>query len=175
MVPRLLTQEQKAHWVNACQDILQQLEWTTNFWKRSSQEMSHGFFNMILRQSNKVVSKKVCLHQHQRRPPCNRHKWCCHLLWPPLEWCIMSLCLEDKQLINNFKSPDSPCKQNQSKMKRLLGRQNLGFASQCTCSHSSQHEAFLGLKRNHHIGSSTVFAGLSPLWFLPFSKTEKDT
>ena len=71
-------------------------------------------------------------------------------------------------------SPDSPCEQIPSKTKRLLGRQNLDFAWwQCTCSHISQCETVLGLKRNHHFGSSTVFLGLSPLWFLPFSKTER--
>ena len=32
---------------------------------------------------------------------------------------------------------------------------------------------FLGLERNHRVASSTLFAGLSPLRFLSFSKTER--
>ena len=42
-------------------------KWMTNSWKRSSQEISHGFFNMILRQSNKVISGKVRFHQDPKK------------------------------------------------------------------------------------------------------------
>ena len=75
MVPRLLTEEQKVQRSNACWDILQQLEQTTNSWKTSSQEMSHGSFNMIQKQNNKVTSAKVRSHPDQRRPACNIRKW----------------------------------------------------------------------------------------------------
>ena len=46
---------------------------------------------------------------------------------------------------------------------------------QCSCPHSPQRETVLGLERNHHIPSSTLFAGLSPLRFLSFSKAERNS
>ena len=36
-------------------------------------------------------------------------------------------------------------------------------------------ETVLGLERNHHVASYTLFAGLSPLRFLSFSKAERDS
>ena len=71
MVPRLLTEEQKAQRSNACRDILQQ---TKNFWKTSSHETSHGSFNMIRKQTDRIVSGKVCPRPDQRKPACNIHK-----------------------------------------------------------------------------------------------------
>ena len=35
-------------------------------------------------------------------------------------------------------------------------------------------ETVLGLERNHHVASFTLFAGLSPLQFLSFSNAERD-
>ena len=62
------------------------------------------------------------------------------------------------------------------KRKSFLGRKNLDLASrQCSCPHSPQRQTVLGLERNHHVTSSTLFAGLSPLRFLSFSKTERDS
>ena len=46
---------------------------------------------------------------------------------------------------------------------------------QCSCPHSPQRETVLGLERNHHVASSTLFAGLSLLGFLSFSKAERDS
>ena len=61
-------------------------------------------------------------------------------------------------------------------MKSFLGRKNLDLASrQCFCPHSPQRETVLGLERNHHLASSTLFAGLGPLRFLSFSKAERDS
>ena len=84
----------------------------------------------------------------------------------------MSLFLKGKQLTNTLEgSSDSSCQPNLSKMKSFLGRKNLDLASrQCSCPHSPQRETVLGLERNHHIASSTLFAGLSPLRFLSFAK-----
>ena len=47
---------------------------TTNSWKMSLQEMSHGSFNMIQKQNDKVTSGKVRPHPDQRRPACNARK-----------------------------------------------------------------------------------------------------
>ena len=74
MVPGLLTEEQKSQRLNACRDILQQMEADKNFWKISSQETSHGSFNMIRKQNDRVVSGKVCPCPDQRKPACNVHK-----------------------------------------------------------------------------------------------------
>ena len=89
----------------------------------------------------------------------------------------MSLFLEDKQLTNNNKEVlTHRCQQNSSKTKSFLGRKNLDLASrQCSCPHSSQRKTVLGLERNHHVASSTLFAGLGPLQFLSFSKAERDS
>ena len=67
-----------------------------------------------------------------------------------------------------LESPDLLYEQSLSKMKRLVGEQNLDFAPwQCTCSHGPQHEAFLGLQINHHTGASIihVFARLTANFF----------
>ena len=73
MMPRLLTVEQKAQRLNACRDILQQMKADKNSWKTSSQETSHGSFN-IIRKQNDIVSGKVCPRPDQRKPACNFHK-----------------------------------------------------------------------------------------------------
>ena len=93
------------------------------------------------------------------------------------EWCIMRLFLKGKQFTNTLQgSSDLSCQQNSSKTKSFLGRKNLDLASQqCSCPHSPQHETVFGLERNHHVASSTLFAILSPLRFLSFSKAERDS
>ena len=61
-------------------------------------------------------------------------------------------------------------------MKSFLGKKNLDLASrQCSHPHSPQRETVLGLERNYHVASSTLFAGLSPLRFRSFSKAERDS
>ena len=61
------------------------------------------------------------------------------------------------------------------KQRAFCAGKNLDLASrQCFCPHSPQSETVLGLERNHHFALSIVFAGLSPLRFLSFSKTERD-
>ena len=60
MVPRLLTKEQRAQRLNACRGILQQMK---NSWKTSSQETSHGSFNMIRKQNTELSVKKCVFAQ----------------------------------------------------------------------------------------------------------------
>ena len=76
MVPRLLTEEQKAQCLNACQDILQQMETDKKLLENvmSSQETSHGSFNMMQKQNDRVVGGKVCPRPDQRKPTCNIRK-----------------------------------------------------------------------------------------------------
>ena len=165
MVPRLLTEEQKAQRLNACSDILQQMK---NSRKTSSQEMSHGSFNMIRKtkqQSRQWKSlsspkpKKVRLLRSQVKVMLITffdHQGMMHHEFVPPGKKIKPTLLQG--------SSDLSCQQNSSKTKRFMGRKNLDLASQqCSCPHSPQHGTVLGFERNHHIASSTLFAGQSPL------------
>ena len=71
MVPRLLTEEQKAQRLNACQDILQQMEADKKLLETVITGDEFEFFNMIQKQNDRVVSGKVCPHPDQRKPACN--------------------------------------------------------------------------------------------------------
>ena len=67
---------------------------------------------------------------------------------------------------------------NEIRLKRRASwaEKKLDLASQqCSCPHSPQRETVLGLERNHHVASSTLFAGLILLRFLSFSKAERDS
>ena len=101
MVPRLLTEKQKAQRLNACRDILQQME--------ADEKPHHRRWVMDLsiwsgNKTTRVVSGKVCPCLDQRKPACNIHKW--KWCWSPSltirEWCITSLFLKGKQLTNTF-------------------------------------------------------------------------
>ena len=72
MVPRLLTKEQKAQQLNACRDILQQMEVDEKLLKNVI--TGDESFNMIRKQNDRVVSGKVCSRPDQKKPACNVHK-----------------------------------------------------------------------------------------------------
>ena len=100
-----------------------------------------------------------------------------HLFWPSgngASWVCSSRANSKPTLLQG--SSDSSYQQNSSKTKSFLVKKNLDLASrQCSCPHSPQHKTVLGLERNHHVASSILFAGLIPLRFLFFSKTERDS
>ena len=71
MVPKLLTQEQKAHRVNACQDILQQLEADDKLLEKVITGDELWIFQYDPETKRQVVSGKVFLRQDWRRPACS--------------------------------------------------------------------------------------------------------
>ena len=152
---------------------------TTNSWKTSSQETS---LDLSIWPRNKTTKSPVekCILTQTKGPACNvrKLKWC----WSPsltiTDWCIMSLFLKGKQVTNSSTRKLWLALSTKSfKNEELSGHEkNLYFAwRQRFCPHSPQRETLFGPKRNHHIASSTLFAGLSPVWFLSFSKTERDS
>ena len=70
----LLTEEQKLNDRMHAKTSFNRWKQTKNSWKASSQETSHGSFNMIRKQNDKVVNGKLCPRPDQEKPACTVHK-----------------------------------------------------------------------------------------------------
>ena len=73
MVPRFLTEEQKAQRLNACRDILQQMEADEKLLENVITG-DESCVNIIRKQNDRVVSGKVCPRPDQRKLACNVHE-----------------------------------------------------------------------------------------------------
>jgi len=145
---------------------------TKNSWKTSSQETSHGSFNMVRKQNNRVISGSVSLPRPKKtRMQCSQVKVMLITFFDHQEMVYHEFVPQGQTVNQHFYKEVLTRQQNSSKTKSFLGRKNLALASrQCSCLHSPQHETVLGLKRNHHVASSTLFARLSPCDFFLFLK-----